>query len=338
MSLNRLIIPIFIPHQGCPYRCSFCDQKNISGVNAKADKELVESTIDQYLRSSESNARSKVCEVAFYGGSFTGLPLERQSSLLSFVQPLLKEGKVQSIRVSTHPLFINEEILRNLHRFGVTTIELGIQSTDQNVLTLSGRECSWSAMDEATKLIQEFGFNLGLQMMSGLPGDTEETFAQTVEDVLNWNPDFVRIYPTLVIKGTEIHEMYLSKVFVPWSLEKTISALKEAVLKFRSRNIPIIRLGLPSEPSMLENFVAGPYHPSIRYLIDCRIGLDELSAMVKELPVSQKSINFQVPVKKLSIYKGHKLENVQKIKETFNLNEVTVNPLEGLECPQMIAA
>jgi len=338
MALNRLIIPIFIPHQGCPYRCSFCDQKNISGVNMKTDKELVESTIDQYLKSSDSNARSKVCEVAFYGGSFTGLPLDRQSSLLSYVQPLIKEGKVQNIRVSTHPLFINEENLRNLRSFGVTTVELGIQSTDQNVLMRSGRECSWSAMDDAVKMIRGFGFNLGLQMMSGLPEDTEKTFAQTVKDVLNWNPDFVRIYPTLVIKGTEIHEMYLNKTFVPWSLEKTISVLKEAVLKFRNRKIPIIRLGLPSEPSMLENFVAGPYHPSIRYLIDCSIGLDELSAMVKELPVSQKSISFQVPMKKLSIYKGHKLENVNKIKESFNLNEVTVNPLEGLKYPQMIAA
>jgi histone acetyltransferase (RNA polymerase elongator complex component) len=338
MALNRLIIPIFIPHQGCPYRCSFCDQKNISGVKAKADKELVESTIDQYLKSSDSNASSKVCEVAFYGGSFTGLPLERQSSLLSFVQPLLKEGKVQSIRVSTHPLFINEVILRSLRDFGVTTVELGIQSTDQNVLNRSGRECSWSAMDDATKMILEFGFNLGLQIMSGLPGDTEETFSKTVEDVLNWDPDFVRIYPTLVIKDTEIHEMYLSKSFVPWSLEKTISVLKEAVLKFRRRNIPIIRLGLPSESSMLENFVAGPYHPSIRYLIDCRIGFDELSELVKELPTSQMSISFQVPMRKLSIYKGHKLENVQKIKEIFNLNEVTVNPLEGLEYPQIIGA
>ncbi len=338
MGLNRLIIPIFIPHQGCPYRCSFCDQKNISGAKTKVDKELVESTIDQYLKSSELNTSSKICEVAFYGGSFTGLPLERQSSLLSCVQPFLKEGAIQNIRLSTHPLFVDETILRNLLSFGVSTIELGIQSTDQNVLKLSGRECSWSAMDEAVKQVRKFGFNLGLQMMSGLPGDTEETFAQTVEDVLNWNPDFTRIYPTLVIKNTEIHEMYLRKAFTPWSLEKTIDSLKEAVLKFRSRNIPIIRLGLHSEPSMLENFVAGPYHPSIKYLIDCRIGFDELSAIASDLPKSQKSICFQVPIKKLSVYKGHKLENVQKLKEAFNLNEVKINPLEGLEYPQAIAA
>ncbi len=338
MALNRLIIPIFIPHQGCPYRCSFCDQKNISGAKTRADKELVETTIDQYLKSSELNVRSKVCEVAFYGGSFTGLPLERQNSLLSFVQPYLKEGKVQNIRLSTHPLFINETILKNLISFGVKTVELGIQSTDQNVLRLSGRECSWAAMDEAVKQIRKFGFNLGLQMMSGLPGDTEETFAQTVDDVLNWNPDFTRIYPTLIIKNTEIHEMYLQKTFVPWSLEKTIDALKEAVLKFRSRDIPIIRLGLHSEASMLENFVTGPYHPSIRYLIDCRIGFDELSAIVSELPKSQKSISFHVPMRKLSVYKGHKLENIRKLKEDFNLNEVTVNPLDGIEYPQAVAA
>ncbi len=338
MALNRLIIPIFIPHQGCPYRCSFCDQKNISGVKAKADKELVKSTITQYLKSSELSALSTTCEVAFYGGSFTGLTLERQSSLLSNVQPWIKEGRIQSIRVSTHPLFIDKERLQNLAKFGVNTVELGIQSTDQNVLTLSGRECSWEAMDTSVKQIREYGFSLGLQMMSGLPGDNENTFRKTVDDILSWRPDFVRIYPTLVIKNTEIHEMYLREEFFPWSLEETIVALKEAVLKFRIRNIPIIRLGLHAEPSMLQNLVAGPYHPSIKYLIDCRIGFEQLSEIVRKLPVSSKTVYFQVPQKKLSIYKGHKLENIQKLKELFNLNVVTVKPLEGLEHPQAVAA
>ena len=338
MALNRLIVPIFIPHQGCPYLCSFCDQKNISGVKTKTDKEIVESTINKYLKKSKSIARSKVCEVAFYGGSFTGLEFKRQSSLLSFVQPFLKEGKVHNIRLSTHPLFVNESILKNLSRFGVKTIELGIQSTDQNILMLSGRKCSRSTINDAVKMIQKNNFSLGLQIMSGLPGDSEKIFAQTVDDVLNWNPNFVRIYPTLVIKNTKIHEMFLQKQFVPWSLEKTIVNLKKAVLKFQKYNIPIIRIGLHSEPSMLENFVAGPYHPSIKYLIDCRIGFDELSAIIGGFPKSKKSIYFQVPEKKLSIYKGHRLENIRKLKEVFNLDEVMINPLKGINYLRATAA
>ena len=293
MPRNRLIIPIFIPHQGCPYRCSFCDQKNISGSKVKADNELVSSTINRYLQTSKSSSYLADCEVAFYGGSFTGLPLDRQISLLNFVQPWIKEGIVKKIRISTHPIFIDEEKLEKLSNFSVNTLELGIQSTDQKVLMLSGRKCSREAMDHATKLIRKFGFNLGLQIMPGLPGDSRETFAQTVEDILNWLPDFVRIYPTLVIKNTEIYEMYLRGDFVPWSLEETIIALKEAVLKFRRRNIPIIRLGLHAEPTMLKNFVAGPYHPSIKYLVDCRIGLEQLSTIVRKLPISQKTICFQ---------------------------------------------
>jgi|TARA_B110000438_G_scaffold301945_1_gene358175 histone acetyltransferase (RNA polymerase elongator complex component) len=338
MPRERLIIPIFIPHQGCPYRCAFCDQKNISGVSNKADKEMIESTLNQYLGEVDSGSLPLKREVAFYGGSFTGLPMERQRSLFSIVQPWLEDGTIQSIRVSTHPLFINEDVLTSLLKFGVKTVELGIQSTDQNVLELSGRKCTWSAMDTAVKKIRDFGFNLGLQMMSGLPGDSEETFYQTVEDVLNWNPDFVRIYPTLVIKNTEIHEMFLRKEFVPWSLDRTVGTLKNVVLKFRQRNIPIVRLGLHAEPSMLENFVAGPYHPSIRYLIDCEIGFDELSSIVKRLPESNKKICFQVPSKKLSLYKGHKLENVRKLKELFNLDEIAFEPSENLDYPKAVAA
>ena len=333
---THMIVPVFIPHQGCPYRCVFCNQTDITG-HQMADARLLEETLTTYLGDKPLDRLPATREVAFYGGSFTGLPAGRQENLLKKIRPWIEEGRVNAIRLSTHPLFIDRDRLGLLKKYDVGTIELGIQSTDQNVLKLSGRPCSWEAVATAVDLIRENGFRLGLQLMSGLPGDTDQTFKQSVDDVLALKPDFVRLYPTLVIRHTELFQMYQKGQFTPWSLERTVDNLKIAVKKFRTENIPVIRLGLHPDPSLLENLVAGPYHPALRHLVDCRIGLDEMADGIRELNIINGPVKFKVPSSRISVYIGHKRENIQKLKAMFRLEDVILQPEKNCDRLQLIA-
>lgn len=329
MARDRLIAAIFIPHEGCPYRCVFCSQKDITGAQGQADRNRVEHTLKTYLNSKNSLPARR--EAAFYGGSFTGLPLHRQEYLLSVVQPWIDSGEIHAIRVSTHPLFVDKERMNLLRRYRVETVELGIQSTDANVLNLSGRECSLTAMENAVDLVRANGFQLGLQLMSGLPGDNEFSFQKSVDDVIRWHPDFVRLYPTVVIRHTPLYRMYRENKFIPWSLDQTIESLKTAVLKFNRAGIPVSRLGLHPDPSLLENLVAGPYHPAMRYLVDSRIRLDQMIAVLKGLDFLPKTVVFDVPSRDVSTYTGNRRENIYKLKSLFRLDEVKVRGGEGLE-------
>ena len=298
---------------------------------------MLDVTLATYLDDKPLDQLPPNREVAFYGGSFTGLPAERQENLLKQVQPWIEQGKVNAIRLSTHPLFIDAERLALLKKYGVGTIELGIQSTDPNVLDLSGRPCSGEAVESAVNLIRENGFQLGLQLMPGLPGDTDRTFAKSVEDVLYLKPDFVRLYPTLVVRHTELFQMYQEGRYTPWSLPRTVDNLSAAVKKFRANNIPVIRLGLHPDPSLLENFVAGPYHPSLRYLVDCRIGLEEMIENIRKLKKMNGQVKFKVPSKLISVYIGHKRENIEILKTMFRLENIALEPEKNCDRLQLIA-
>ena len=334
---THMILPVFIPHQGCPYRCVFCNQTDITGNQGKADEEKLSKTLATYLGNKPLDQLPPNREVPFYGGSFTGLPAERQERLLKQVRPWLHQGLVNAIRLSTHPLFIDPDRLALLKKYDVNAIELGIQSTDPNVLKLSGRPCPWETVETAVDLIRKNGFRLGLQLMPGLPGDTDLTFNQSVEDVLFLKPDFVRLYPTLVVRHTQLFQMYQEGEYAPWSLERTVDNLKAAVKKFRKRNIPVIRLGLHPDPSLLENYVDGPYHPSLRYLVDCRISLDEMIANIRDLKKINGQVKFKVPSNRVSVYIGHKRENIQKLKEMFRLQDVILEPEKNCTRLQLIA-
>ncbi|MBI4388586.1 MAG: radical SAM protein [Nitrospinae bacterium] len=331
MTRERLIVPIFIPHEGCPYRCVFCNQRDITGVRAKADREAVEQTLHAYLRTGAPLPAHR--EAAFYGGSFTGLPQARQEFLLSLAQPWIDSGELHAVRLSTHPLFIDDEKLDLLKRYRVETVELGIQSTDPEVLELSGRPCSLNEIQVAAESIKRKGFNLGLQLMPGLPGDNEETFRKSADDVARMRPRFVRLYPTLVIRGTALHRMYLEKKFVPWDLEVMVERLKYAVLKFNGAGIRIARVGLPPDPSLLENLVAGPFHPALRYLVESRICLDWMAAQLRARAGGAASAIFKVPSKYVSHYTGHRRENVGKLKAMFRLEDVKFVADESLASP-----
>lgn len=334
---NQLIIPIFIPHEGCPYRCAFCNQSKITGVNQQSDEVIVNQTIQSYLDVFSSENLPEKREVAFYGGSFTGLPEERQKRLLHAVQSSIQSGDVHSIRVSTHSLLINPRAISLLKENNVKTVELGIQSTNDEVLQAVGRPCDYATVQLAVATIRKYKMRLGLQLMPGLPNDDEAIFMKSVRDVIGLKPDFVRIYPTLVIKNTQLYEMYQLGEYLPWKLNRMVRLTKEALLTFQSENIPVIRVGLHSDPSMLENLVDGPYHPAFRYLVDSLIAREKMFDLIDQLQRVPKTLTFKVPSRQVSLYLGHKKDNIQAIKNSYDVSNIIIQQIGDQENLQLVA-
>lgn len=332
-SKKILIAPVFIPHEGCPYRCVFCSQTDITGSHHRADEDRVREVLKIYLEPAERRNRFSRREVAFYGGSFTGLPDARQEFLLSLLKPWIDSGRVDALRVSTHPLFVDRSKLERLQAYRVETVELGVQSTDSEVLELSGRPCSAGELQGAVSLIREFDFRLGLQLMLGLPGDNEERFERSVEDSIRLRPDFVRLYPALVLRHTPLYAMYQEGRYAPWTLERTLQALEKALKSFGQAGIPVVRVGLQADRSLTENFVAGPFHPSLRYLVDCRVGLKRMIEEIENLDRIPPRVLFKVPMKSVSIYTGNRRENIIRLKERFGFEEVKL--LGATDCRRL---
>jgi histone acetyltransferase (RNA polymerase elongator complex component) len=334
---KQLIIPVFIPHEGCPYRCSFCNQSKITGVNQQSDEVIVNQTIQSYLDVFDSESLPEKREVAFYGGSFTGLPEGRQKQLLHAVQPSIKSGEVHSIRVSTHSLLVNPRNIFLLKNGNVKTVELGIQSTNDRVLQAVGRPCDFQTVKSAVDSIRKEELGLGLQLMPGLPEDDETIFMKSVEDVIGLKPDFVRIYPTLVIKNTKLYKMYKLGKYFPWKLNRMVLLVKDALLAFQSANIPVIRVGLHSDPSMLENLVDGPYHPSFRYLVDSLIARENMIDLIDQLKSIPQKLTFKVPSRQVSLYLGHKKDNIQSIQNLYGIKNIFVQQIGDQEKLQLVA-
>ena len=337
MPRQRMIVPVFIPHQGCLYRCVFCNQNEISGTEKEEDQARLDNAFNTYLKSRPLKELAPIREAAFYGGTFTALPVQRQEFLLSSVQAWVEQGYVQNLRLSTHPGAVNTEALELLSKYSVKTIELGVQSTDPDVLRQSGRGDTPEALGRAIDLIRSKDYQLGLQLMLGLPGDSEGIFQKSVSDTLHFEPDFVRIYPALVVRGTALHEMYEAGEYIPWSLDRTVNALKVAVKRFEGAGIPVIRLGLHPEPSLLANIVDGPHHPALRSLVESRICFDILSDLLSREAVLPERITFKVPLRKLSNYTGHRKENILMLKEKFAIKELVFMQTPDLIIPELIA-
>ena len=333
----QLIIPVFIPHEGCPYRCAFCNQSKITGVHVQSDQEIVDDVIRSYLDIFDCDNLPEKREVAFYGGSFTGLSVERQKQLLSAVRPWINSGQIHSIRVSTHSLLVTEQNISILKDNYVQVVELGVQSTNNNVLHAVGRPCDFAVVKSAVNSIRNNGLQLGLQLMPGLPKDDESIFMQSVDDVIGLGPDFVRIYPTLVIKNTRLYEMYRSGNYSPWSLDRMLLLVKEAMNEFERSGIPVIRVGLHADPSMLENLVKGPYHPSFRFLVDSLIARDKMTAMIDGLKTIPPIITFKVPSREVSLYLGHKKDNIRAIRNKYGIENIFIKQIGDQEGLQLVA-
>lgn len=275
-------IPIFVPHKGCPFDCVFCNQKRITGKTDDVTPEKVRKTIIEYMQTLP--AKDCIIEAAFFGGSFTGIPIAEQSALLGAAKEFKDSGKIHGIRLSTRPDYISGEILDNLLYYGVTTIELGVQSMDNGVLLKAGRGHTAEKTAEAVSLIKKYPFRLGLQMMTGLPGDTDEKAISTAKKIIALKPDIVRIYPTLTIRDTQLENMYLNGEYMPQTLEEAAELSKKLLLMFEESNINVIRIGLQSTEEICENgsVVAGPVHSAFRELVESSIYFDIIKDRLKE--------------------------------------------------------
>ncbi len=265
MKTRHYNIPIFVPHIGCTHMCSFCNQKRITGseqdITAAKVKEMIERHLTTIPKESD-------VQVAFFGGSFTSIDVAMQTELLEAARPYLHSGRAQGIRISTRPDDINRENLAYLKAYGVKAIELGVQSMNEEVLLQNKRGHTASHVRHASGLIKEFEFELGLQMMTGLLGSNEKIDAKTGEEIADLCPDTVRIYPTVVLKNTELHDKYRMGSYIPPTLDKTIAQCKQLCQLFESRGIKVIRMGLQATEMINEkDIVAGPYHSAFGELV-----------------------------------------------------------------------
>ena len=323
---KQYIIPIFVPHLGCPNDCIFCNQKSISGQKSNMTKEKAKEIIENYLKSiDKENAQ---IEIAFFGGSFTAIEEERQEELLQVASEFVKSGQVESIRVSTRPDAIDKKILKRLKKYKVKTIELGVQSSNNYILKRINRGHTFEDVKRAAKLIRWNGFRLGVQMMVGLPESTTIDEINTAKELIKLKPKMVRIYPVLVIKNTPLEKELEKGTYKPLTLVQAVEVCKEIVRLFHNKNIDIIRIGLQptdeiSEPgSEKSEVVAGPYHPAFRQLVESAMWYDVIVGKIKRLNVKVKEVEVTVnPVDANNVI-GHKKENVKNLKELYDLNLV----------------
>lgn len=278
------IVPFFISHRGCPHRCVFCDQQKISGAEGtipSADRIL--GTIHEYRRTSGRPA----VEVAFFGGSFTSLPQSSQEGLLFPLQPLLASGEVSSVRLSTRPDCLDSDRVGFLRRMGVKTVEIGIQSMDDGVLSMAGRGHDSAAVERAFACLRGQGMSVGAQLMPGLPGDTAEKSLDSLSRVLEMGPEFIRIYPALVIAGTGLAQLHAEGMYQPLTLSAAVSLCKVMLHRSLLCGIPVIRIGLQPTADLQRTgtILAGPWHPAFRQLVESDLFYDLASRLLgKQVP------------------------------------------------------
>jgi len=318
------IIPIFVPHLGCPNDCIFCNQKSISGQKKEVTEEEIRNTVDDYLKSIKDTKGTK--EIAFFGGSLTGKEREKQEKYLIVAYEYIKQGKIDSIRISTRPDAINKDILKMLKKYKVKTIELGVQSANDYILKKANRGHNFEDVKRASKLIRLYGFNLGHQMMVGLPESNRIDEINTAKELIKLKPKMVRIYPVLVIKNTKLEKMYQDEEYMPLTVVQAVEICKELVGMFKKKNIEIIRLGLQntdeiSDPnSEKSEVVAGPFHPAFGQLVEAGMWYDAIITKIKKLTVKVKEVEVTVNPIDVNNVIGHKKDNAIKLKETYDVD------------------
>lgn len=311
-------IPIFVPHKGCPNDCVFCNQKKITGTLKDITVEDIYNTIEEHLKTLPKENR--IIEVAFFGGSFTGIDFDMQGQFLSAAHKYIKTGLINGIRLSTRPDYIDRKILEQLKKYNVTTIELGVQSLDENVLKMSNRGHTENDVYDAVKLIKEYDFSLGLQMMTGLPGDNDEKSIKTAKKIISLKPDFVRIYPTLVLKDTKLEDMYKNGEYSPQEIDNAVMLCKNLLLLFEEANIPVIRISLQTTDEISPNgsLVAGPFNSQFRELVESEIYFDKFLEVLKD--VSFDNAIIFVNTKEISKAVGPKKSNIERINKNCNIS------------------
>ncbi len=330
MQKKHFTIPIFIPELACPFRCIYCDQHKISGIKTIPSPNDVKAIIEKNL-STISKDNSEI-EIGFFGGSFTGIPINEQKAYLKIAQPYIEQGIVNSIRLSTRPDYISNDILNFLQKFNVKTIELGAQSLDDEVLLLSKRGHTEADVKKASHLIKSNGFMLGLQMMIGLPRDTLEKTIATANKIVELRADNTRIYPCIVIKDTYLEELYIKGKYKALTIDESIDAIKNIIPIFEKANVNIIRIGLhPSKDLQGAAFVTGPYHASLRELVETKLWEDKLKMYTKN-PENHQNITIFVAKRMYNFAIGYHAANRKILEKEYRKVKFLIDySLEGRE-------
>lgn len=323
--MKHINVALFVVHKGCPHTCSFCNQRSISGSN----KDITESDVHEAVRiavGSLSENEAAGGEIAFFGGSFTMVERDYMLSLLEAAYEYVEKGIFKGIRISTRPDGISEEICGILKRYGVTAVELGAQSLDDRVLRLNERGHTAQQVENACRMLKKYGFELGLQMMTGLYGSDDADSIMTAEKIVALSPDTVRIYPTVVIKGTRLYDLMKSGEFAPKGVPETAELCARLIPMFENAGIKVIRVGLHSGGGVEESFAGGAYHPALREICEGRIYYNNALEKLSELEKGRYILG--VSSKEISKMTGQKKENLIKLREKGY--ECAVKGVEGL--------
>ncbi len=321
MIAKRNIIPVFVPHLGCPNNCVFCNQRKISGSSTPASAETVKSAV---LDGVNKIPEKSNIQLAFYGGSFTAIPVEEQNELIGAALPFLHDGTLESLRLSTRPDAVDAQTLSRLKKCGVRTIELGAQSMCDEVLYASGRGHTALQTEKAARLIKEFGFELILQMMTGLPEDTKERAIETAKKIIALQPDGVRIYPTVIIENTPLCDMWREGIYKEHTVAEAVEVCAAILPLFQEAQIPVIRLGLnPTQELSHGAALGGAYHPAFGELVASRLLLEKARVLLKDSPHGE-NVTLNVNKSDISAMTGQKKSNINVLSEEFSLKTLKV--------------
>lgn len=315
------IIPIFVSHMGCPNDCVFCNQKKINGTEHAIPPGHVRAHVLSYL---ETMQRDRI-EIAFYGGSFTGIDWPLQEAYLNAAYQLKVEGKIHRIRLSTRPDYLSENTVLNLKTYGVDLVELGCQSFDADVLSRTKRGHTTQAIYDAVEMLKKYDLEFGIQLMLGLPGDHFETFMYSVEAAIKLKPDCVRIYPTLVIKDTELSALYHKGLYVPLTLQDATLQVALAMKRFYAEKIKVIRVGLQSTDliDFDSEVEAGPFHPAFGERVMSFLFFDAIRKHLETSPMVDV-LEIQCHPKRISTLIGDKGHNIERIKTLNGCGKVVM--------------
>lgn len=322
-----MIISVFTPHGGCPERCTFCDQR-VSGGEPLSARHVTR-TIEEHLA---SGGRAE--EIAFYGGTFTAMPRERQLAYLEAAAPFLREGRIGAVRVSTRPDALEEAWLTRLRdEYMLRTVELGVQSFDPRVLAALGRSHSPDDVTDGVAALKRLGIRASLHMMIGCPREGADEDQRTFEWLERLRPDMARFHPLLVLKGTTLEREWRSGAFHPLTLERAIERAAGLVPRLEALGIQVIRLGLQPNDLLGEAVVAGPYHPSFGDLVRGRVLRDRLEAMIRrEIALPEgRALEIRLPLGKAGTMRGKSGSNIEYLKVAFRLASVSIREEAGAE-------
>ena len=320
MAKTQITKPVFVPHSGCRHSCVFCNQWKVSGSSGQPAVEDIEQTVKRYL--SKVPPTVKRVEIAFFGGSFTGIEESKQQMFLRAAEGFVRMGLVHAIRLSTRPDCIDNEKLALLKEFSVETVELGVQSFDNSVLAAAGRGHTALDVYRAMELLKGCGFRTGIQLMPGLPGDTRERSIYSADEAVRLMPDDARIYPCVVLAGTRLEAMYRSGEFTPLDLEEAVDISAQMYSRFTANGISVIRIGLhPLENS--SSVIDGPYHTAMGFMVKSRYRRNVLDSLLAEhKPGHGSVVNLAIPRSFCEEYIGLRRGNMDYLKSRYSLASI----------------